>query len=111
MIKAETAREALSIGTSCEFVCAVRELAPTIPQRHENEGWMAGGRRRICAAKADVLPDGTGFAAIAGGDPHGIDWDCAETAIANSGRSSRGFIDRKSTRLNSSHLGISYAGF
>jgi hypothetical protein len=52
-----------------------------------------GGRRRICAAKADVLPDETGFAAIAGGDPHGIDWGCAETAIAHSGRNSRGFID------------------
>jgi hypothetical protein len=95
------------IGISCEFECAVRELAPTVPQRHEKAGW-AGGRCRICAAAfvacsldagsaalaaaGGVPPDKPGVAAVAGETPHGTGWDCANTAIATSGKTSKGFI-------------------
>jgi hypothetical protein len=56
-------------------------------------GSLDGGSITALAAAGDVLPDGTGFAAMAREDPQGTGWDCAKTAIASSGRSSRGFID------------------
>src|SRR5205814_8516701 len=44
-------------------------------------------------------------------NPFALDFDNASLSLIHQGQSSEAYTDRKSTRLNSSHLGISYAVF
>ena len=104
------------MGTSWESDLAVSDLAPTVPQRHENEGFAGAGRRgwicatvtisgrtrpdwttgsaaaAVLAATGDGLWEETGSAAAAEGEPHGAHWGWAKTALANRSMNSMFFI-------------------